>query len=428
MIQKLLNKAISYLGAKEPTGDDQFIEYYNKITGAKFALNVPWCAIFVTVIARLVGVATSIIPNFASCDLGVKWFKDKKRYELSKAYGGTYTPKPGDVIFYSSKYTQNDSTHTGYVVEITGVKVKAIEGNKSDAVGYRTLSLTNSYIIGYGRVADFLEGGSPDVSLYPATYTTDPKIIWDFLIDKIGNPYGVAGLMGNLRAESALKATNLQNSSEKKLSLSDEDYTKGVDDGSYTNFVKDSAGYGLAQWTYWSRKQALLTYVRDHKGSIGNLILQLGFLYKELSTSYRGVLSTLKSAKSVREASDIVLTGFERPANQSESVKKARASYGQEYYNTYAIEKAPETKPADPALKIESAKSRASGYSKGKKFKTTSDLNVRVGAGTSKTKITTLSKGTEVTWYGYYTTVSGVKWYLISCEDITGYVSSKYLA
>lgn len=428
MIQKLLNKAISYLGAKEPTGDDQFIEYYNKITGAKFALNVPWCAIFVTVIARLVGVATSIIPNFASCDLGVKWFKDKKRYELSKAYGGTYTPKPGDVIFYSSKYTQNDSTHTGYVVEITGAKVKAIEGNKSDAVGYRTLSLTNSYIIGYGRVADFLEGGSPDVSLYPATYTTDPKIIWDFLMDKIGNPYGVAGLMGNLRAESALKSTNLQNSSEKKLSLSDEDYTKRVDDGSYTNFVKDSAGYGLAQWTYWSRKQALLTYVRDRKGSIGNLVLQLGFLYQELSTSYKGVLSTLKSAKSVREASDIVLTGFERPANQSESVKKARASYGQEYYNIYATEKAPETKPADPTPKIESAKSKASGYSKGKKFKTTSDLNVRVGAGTSKAKIATLSKGTEVTWYGYYTTVSGVKWYLISCGDITGYVSSKYLA
>ena len=337
MIQKLLNKAISYLGAKEPTGDDQFIEYYNKITGAKFALNVPWCAIFVTVIARLVGVATSIIPNFASCDLGATGFMGQKRYELSKAYGGTYTPKPGDVIFYSSKYTQNDSTHTGYVVEITGGKVKAIEGNKSDAVSYRTLSLINSYIIGYGRVADFLEGGSPDVSLYPATYTTDPKIIWDFLIDKIGNPYGVAGLMGNLRAESALKATNLQNSSEKKFSLSDEDYTKGVDDGSYTNFVKDSAGYGLAQWTYWSRKQALLTYVRDHKGSIGNLVLQLGFLYKELSTSYKGVLATLKSAKSVREASDIVLTGFERPANQSESVKKARASYGQEYYNTYAI-------------------------------------------------------------------------------------------
>lgn len=425
MIQKLLNKAISFLGAKEPTGDDQFIEHYNKITGAGFALNVAWCAIFVTSIARLVGVATSVIPNFASCDLGVKWFKDKKRYELAKAYGGSYTPKPGDLVFYSSKYTQSDSTHVGFVVSVIKGKVKAIEGNKSDAVGYRTISLTNSYIIGYGRVADFLEKGSGDVALYPATYTVDPKIIWDFLMDKIGNPYGVAGLMGNLRAESALKPTNLQNSTEKRLSLSDEEYTKAVDDGSYTNFVKDSAGYGLAQWTYWSRKQALLNYVRDRKGSIGSLVLQLGFLYQELSLSYKSVLNVLKKATSVREASDIVLTGFEKPANQSEAVKKARASYGQEYFDKYATNT---TETVAPTVKVESAKSKVSGHAKGTKLKTTSDLNVRTGAGKSKTKITTLSKGTEVTWYGYYTTVSGVKWYLITSGDVTGFVSSQYLA
>lgn len=44
----------------------------------------------------------------------------------------------------------------------------------------------------------------------------------------------------------------------------------------------------------------------------------------------------MKAAKSVREASDIVLTQYERPADQSESVKKKRASYGQKYYDRYA--------------------------------------------------------------------------------------------
>lgn len=82
--------------------------------------------------------------------------------------------------------------------------------------------------------------------------------IWSFLFGKIGNAYGVAGLMGNLNAESGLRANNLQNSYEKSLGMSDEQYTTAVDNGSYRNFAKDSAGYGLAQWTFHTRKAALL--------------------------------------------------------------------------------------------------------------------------------------------------------------------------
>ena len=38
----------------------------------------------------------------------------------------------------------------------------------------------------------------------------------------------------------------LQNNYEKKLGFNDDTYTKAVDNGSYNNFIKDSAGYGLA--------------------------------------------------------------------------------------------------------------------------------------------------------------------------------------
>ena len=48
------------------------------------------------------------------------------------------------------------------------------------------------------------------------------------------------------------------------------------------------------------------------------------------------MLSALKSAASVRAASDVVLTKFEKPADQSESVQKKRAAYGQKYYDKYA--------------------------------------------------------------------------------------------
>ncbi len=161
------------------------------------------------------------------------------------------------------------------------------------------------------------------------------KVIWDFLITKGLNAFAVAGVMGNLYAESGLKPNNLQNTYEKKLGLSDSEYTQAVDNGSYTNFVKDSAGYGLAQWTYWSRKQSLIDFAKQTKRSIGDLQMQLEFLWKELQ-GYTKVMGVLKTATSIQAASDIVLTDFERPANQSASVKTKRTGYGKKFYDKYA--------------------------------------------------------------------------------------------
>lgn len=159
--------------------------------------------------------------------------------------------------------------------------------------------------------------------------------IWEFLKSKGFTDFGVSGLMGNLYAESGLSPINLQNSYEKKLNFTDQSYTQAVDNGSYTNFVKDAAGYGLAQWTYWSRKQNLLNYARSVGKSIGDLDMQLEFLCKELS-GYSTVWKTLQSATSVFEASNAVLLQYERPANQSEAVQNKRASYGQAYYDKFA--------------------------------------------------------------------------------------------
>lgn len=165
---------------------------------------------------------------------------------------------------------------------------------------------------------------------------TNEKKIWDYLIGKGLSPAGVAGLMGNLYAESALSPTNLQNSYEKSLDMTDAEYTAAVDSGSYKRFAKDSAGYGLAQWTYHTRKAALLAFCKAAGASIGDLAAQLDFLYKELSESYSGVLEGLKTATSVRAASDLVLTKFERPRDMSEKVKVKRAGYGQKYLDKYA--------------------------------------------------------------------------------------------
>lgn len=161
--------------------------------------------------------------------------------------------------------------------------------------------------------------------------------IWDYLKSKGLNDYGCAGLLGNLYAESALNPQNLQNTFNHALSMTDEEYTCAVDNGTYQNFVRDGAGFGICQWTYRSRKQNLLNFAQAAGKSIGDLDMQLDFLWKELNEGYRGVLDILGSAASVLEASNEVLFRFERPANQGASVQEKRAGYGRVYYDKYAI-------------------------------------------------------------------------------------------
>lgn len=158
------------------------------------------------------------------------------------------------------------------------------------------------------------------------------KAIWNFLIGKGLNAFAVAGLMGNLYAESALRPNNLQNSFERSLGMTDKGYTAAVNDGSYDNFVHDGAGYGLAQWTWHTRKQALLAYAREQGKSIDDIQMQLEFLWKELH-GYSKSMATLKEGKSIRAVSDVILTDFEKPADKSADVKRKRAAFGQEIYN-----------------------------------------------------------------------------------------------
>ncbi len=161
------------------------------------------------------------------------------------------------------------------------------------------------------------------------------KYIWSRLTAAGLTPAGAAGLMGNLKDESALNPRNLQNTSEKRLGFTDDTYTEAVDFGNYTNFAGDGAGYGLAQWTTPSRKAALLAYARTTGKSVGDVETQVDFLLRELAGSFKSVFSLLKTTKDVRAASDAVLLKYERPKNQGENVRARRAGYGKTYFDRY---------------------------------------------------------------------------------------------
>lgn len=164
--------------------------------------------------------------------------------------------------------------------------------------------------------------------------TTTGDAYYDFLKANGFTDYAAAGIYANLQAESAMKPTNLQNSYEKKLGMDDAAYTAAVDSGAYTNFVKDSAGYGLAQWTYWSRKQKLLEYAKSQGKSIGDGIMQMRFLVKEMS---KALIAKMNAAKSASEAAKIFMLEFERPANQSASAQNARAKIAEDILKKYGV-------------------------------------------------------------------------------------------
>lgn len=166
-------------------------------------------------------------------------------------------------------------------------------------------------------------------------HMNDEKI-WNFFKSKGINDYGCAGLIANLDYESALNPKNLQDSFQAKLGFTDDSYTAAVDSGSYTKFINDGAGYGLSQFTFWTRKQGLLLYAKSKGKSVGDLELQLEYIYKELCEDYQSLLRTLMLATSVYQASNAVLLNYERPADTSASMQNKRSLLGQKYYEKFA--------------------------------------------------------------------------------------------
>lgn len=169
---------------------------------------------------------------------------------------------------------------------------------------------------------------------------------WSHLIGSGMTPEGVAGLMGNLYAESGIIPTRVETLCLQRLREAGKLYT----DATYTAFVDDGTisrdeflhplpdkqyGYGLCQWTSPGRKGKLYDHCKARKVSIGDLQAQLDFLITELQQSYPTVWRVLTSTDSLQEASDVVLTKFEMPADCSQSVKSIRAGYGTELYNHF---------------------------------------------------------------------------------------------
>lgn len=177
--------------------------------------------------------------------------------------------------------------------------------------------------------------------------TNDIKFVWDYFKSKGLTDYGIAGLMGNLYAESGLRSNTLERLCIKRyaelgINFTDELYTRSVDNGaiSKNEFLHPMGkryGYGLAQWTTENRKRGLYDYCKAQNVSISDLNAQCEYLCSELFTTFKNTLTVLKTAQDIDSASDMVLLRFEAPKNAELQIE-TRRKYSKEIFDLMGAE------------------------------------------------------------------------------------------
>ena len=155
------------------------------------------------------------------------------------------------------------------------------------------------------------------------------NFVFDYLIKEIKNEIGVYAIMGNIEAESNFNSKNLQNTFNTKYNISDADYTTKIDTNSITEteFIRDGSGYGLCQWTWWSRKEGLYDLAKRLNTSISDPSMQLDYLLIELKTKYIPLFAKLQNATDLYIATKDFMFDFENPYDKSEKQISKRFEY-----------------------------------------------------------------------------------------------------
>lgn len=171
--------------------------------------------------------------------------------------------------------------------------------------------------------------------------------IWKKLRAKGFSETATAAIMGNMQGESGLIPYRIQGDFSSDYSRSKE-YTLKVDSGqiSKNEFLYNGpggGGYGLCQWTFWSRKEGLYNIAKSLGLSVGDEQVQIDWLYQEIQKPeyvYRKndyekytVFEFLHRDESLLEMTKAVMRGYEKPYDQSDIVALQRATWGKNIYD-----------------------------------------------------------------------------------------------
>ncbi len=119
-----------------------------------------WCACFVNWCLNQARVDHAYAE--ISCGQWLAWFsRPENEFHVGKAFGGTYIPRPADLIFFDWEGKNAWPEHIGFVLYTDDATVYTIEGNtKAGDVGIRSYPLNSKLIRGYG-VPAYAEGREP---------------------------------------------------------------------------------------------------------------------------------------------------------------------------------------------------------------------------------------------------------------------------
>ncbi len=119
-----------------------------------FKSPVEWCACFVSWCADQCGyIDAGLFPKFAACtSQGVPWFQERGQWQ-----DNTYTPNPGDLIFFN--WDQDEwIDHVGIVEKVENGRVYTIEGNSGNACEQNSYPLGDPQVYGYGILRLYVQG------------------------------------------------------------------------------------------------------------------------------------------------------------------------------------------------------------------------------------------------------------------------------
>lgn len=180
---------------------------------------------------------------------------------------------------------------------------------------------------------------------------TYAKYCWGRMLDLIGNEIGTAALLGNWVRESYMLPFIVQGDTLNNYSYS-VDYTAKVDAGTITReqFTRNAprgGGYGLAQWTYYTRKEGLYDLHISTGYSIGSAWLGCEYAKQELQSGYTSTLTELQNATDLYTTVGYVMRNYEQPADQSAAAQQRRYLSAQDIYELcHGIP--PDPTPPDP--------------------------------------------------------------------------------
>ena len=142
---------------------------------------------------------------------------------------------------------------------------------------------------------------------------------------------GVCATMAQIRKESRWNPYNLEDSFNRKLGITDEQYVTAVDSGQYQNFCTDGAGFGLPQITYSKRKEWFLSFARQHGSSIGDYKMQTDYVIWELYNKFPAIWKQLTTSHDLEALTWLLLDQWENPAEKTQNMEE-RYQYALAYY------------------------------------------------------------------------------------------------